>query len=205
MIEKITNLTLLKRISLVLFLIVGLILINGYGKDWDTANGGEKELGKGIQKGIVSQKVAVKRVVKKGDRVKVEYTGILKDGTIFDKSKTGKPLEFTVGSGQIIPGFDKAVEGMKLNEEKRVTIKAEDAYGKRDESLVREFPKKSLPKNFNPKKGMVVGLRDQNGRLIPRTVKDVTEKSIIIDFNHPLAGKDLTFNIKVVDIEQSNK
>lgn len=85
MIEKITNLTLLKRISLVLFLIVGLILINGYGKDWDTANGGEKELGKGIQKGIVSQKVAVKRVVKKGDRVKVEYTGILKDGTIFDK------------------------------------------------------------------------------------------------------------------------
>lgn len=140
-------------------------------------------------------------VVEKGNRVKVQYTGRLKDGTVFDKSKAGEPLEFTVGSGQIIPGFDKAVEGMKLNEEKKVTIKPEDAYGKRDETLIREFPKSSLPENFKPEKGVTIRLQDQTGRTIPGTITDIAENSMTIDLNHPLVGKDLTFNITVVGIE----
>ena len=140
-------------------------------------------------------------VVEKGNKVKVKYTGCLEDGTIFDKSKAGEPLEFTVGDGQIIPGFDKAVEGMELNEEKKVTIEQEDAYGKRDENLKKEFPKNSLPENFEPEKGMVISLQDQNGRTIPGTIIDITENSIDIDLNHPLAGEDLTFDIMVVGIE----
>jgi peptidylprolyl isomerase len=106
-----------------------------------------------------------------------------------------------VGSGQVIPGFEKAVEGMKLNEEKKVTIKLEDGYGKRDETAIREYLKKALPENFKPEKGMVIRLQDQTGRAIPGTIIDITENSITIDLNHPLAGKDLTFNIKVVGIE----
>ncbi|MBA7535974.1 FKBP-type peptidyl-prolyl cis-trans isomerase SlyD [subsurface metagenome] len=140
-------------------------------------------------------------MIKKGDRVKVQYTGSLNDGTIFDKSKEGEPLEFTVGSGQVIPGFDKAVEGMKLNEEKKVTLKPEDAYGKRDETAIREVPKNSLPENFKPEKGMMIRLQDQTGRPIPGTVTDITENNITVDLNHPLAGKDLTFDIKVIGIE----
>ncbi|MFC1528504.1 peptidylprolyl isomerase [Candidatus Latescibacterota bacterium] len=140
-------------------------------------------------------------VVKKGDRVKVQYSGLLEDGTVFDKSKAGEPLEFTVGSGQIIPGFDKAVEGMELNEEKKVTIEPTDAYGKRDETLLREFPKSSLPENFIPEKGMIIRLQDQAGKAIPGAIIDLTENSITIDLNHPLAGENLTFNILVVGIE----
>jgi peptidylprolyl isomerase len=148
---------------------------------------------------VTPNKGARKMVVKKGDRVKVQYTGTLDDGTIFDKSEEGDPLEFTVGSGQIISGFDNAVGGMSLNEEKRVTIKPEDAYGQRDEALIKEFLRSSL--SFTPEKGMVIRLKDQTGRSIPGTITYVTETGIVVDFNHPLAGKDLTFNIKVVAIE----
>ena len=171
--ERVAALIALTKVSLMLSLVIGLVLINGCGK----------------------------KVVKKGDKVKVQYTGSLEDGTVFDSSKAGEPLEFTVGSGQMIPGFDKAVEGMKLNEEKKVTIKAEDAYGKRDEALIMEFPLASLPKNFKPEKGMMIPLQDPTGRQIPGTIIDITENSIIVDLNHPLAGKDLTFDIKVVGIE----
>jgi len=184
--KKIIALTPLMKVSLMLFLIMELFLIG---------------CGSAVETQPSEEKAGKKMIVKKGDRVKVEYVGRLKDGTIFDKSKAGEPLEFTAGSGQIIPGFDKAVEGMRLNEEKKVTIKAEDAYGKREESLVREFPRSSLPKNFKPEKGMVLRLRDQSGRTIPGTIVDMTEGTITIDLNHPLAGKDLIFDIKVVDIE----
>ncbi|MFB0526903.1 MAG: peptidylprolyl isomerase [bacterium] len=179
-------LTTLMKVSLLLFLIMGLVLTNGCGRKEE-----KQSLGK------ESEKI----ITKKGDKVKVQYTGSLNDGTIFDKSKEEEPLEFTVGSGQVIPGFEKAVEGMKLNEEKKVTIKPEDAYGKRDETAIREYLKKALPENFKPEKSMVIRLQDQTGRAIPGTIIDITENSITIDLNHPLAGKDLTFNIKVVGIE----
>ena len=188
------------KITLVLFLITGLVLINGCGRK-EEKQPSVKEAEKMLPRKVIPEKGGEKTLVKKGDRIKVQYTGTLQDGTIFDKSKEEEPLEFTVGSGQIIPGFDKAVEGMKLNEEKKVTLKPEDAYGKRDETAIREFPKSSLPENFKPEKGMVIRLQDQTGRAIPGTVTDITENNITIDLNHPLAGKDLTFNIKVIGIE----
>lgn len=165
--------------------------------------GGKKKnnLRKKVARKVILEKGGKKMVAGKGDKAKVHYTGQLEDGTVFDESKTGEPLEFTVGSGQIIPGFDKAVEGMELNEEKKVTIESTDAYGKRDETLIREFPKSSLPENFEPEKGMVIRLQDQTGGAVPGTIMDITENSISIDLNHPLAGKDLTFNITVVGIE----
>jgi peptidylprolyl isomerase len=139
--------------------------------------------------------------VQKGNKIKVQYTGKLKDGTIFDKSKADEPLEFSVGSGKIIPGFDKAVEGMKLNEEKKVILKPEEAYGKRDKTLIKQFPKSSVPEELKPEKGMVLKLQDKTGRSVPATIIDMTEDNLVIDLNHPLAGRDLTFDIKIVDIE----
>ena len=198
--KRIVALTTLMKVSLLLFLIMGLVLINGCGRK-EEKQPSVKETEKMLPGKVIPEKGDEKTIVKTGDRVKVQYTGTLQDGTIFDKSKEEEPLEFTVGSGQVIPGFDKAVEGIKLNEEKKVTLKTEDAYGKRDETLIRKFPKNSLPENFKPEKGMVIRLQDQTGRAIPGTITDITENSITIDLNHPLAGKDLTFNIKVVGIE----
>ncbi|HUW23328.1 MAG TPA: peptidylprolyl isomerase [bacterium] len=188
------------KITLVLFLIMGLVLINGCGRK-EEKQPSVKEAEKILPRKVIPEKRDEKALVKKGNRIKVHYTGTLQDGTIFDKSKEGEPLEFTVGSGQIIPGFDKAVEGMKLNEEKKVTLKTEDAYGKRDETAIREFPKNSLPENFKPEKGIMIKLQDQTGRAMPGTVTDITENSITVDLNHPLAGRDLTFDIKVIGIE----
>lgn len=190
----------LMKVSLTLSLVMGLVLINGCGKKEEKQVSG-KGVEKSLARKVIPERGSEKTIVKKGDRVKVQYIGRLEDGMVFDESKGGEPLEFTVGSGQIIPGFDKAVEGMKLNEEKKVTIKSQDAYGKRDETLIREFPKTFLPENFNPEKGMVIKLQNQSGRVIPGTITDITENSITIDLNHPLAGKDLTFNITVVGIE----
>ena len=141
--------------------------------------------------------------VQKNDKIKVEYTGTFDDGTVFDKSQEGQPLEFTVGKGEMIPGFDKAVEGMKLNEEKKFTLKPEEAYGNRDETKVQEFPRNTFPPNINPVEGMTVALQDQNGRQIPARIISVTDKSVIIDLNNPMAGKNLTFTIKVVDIQRA--
>jgi len=188
------------KVTLVLFLIMGLVLINGCGRK-EEKQPSVKEAEKMLPRKVIPEKGGEKTLVKKGDKVKIQYIGSLNDGTIFDKSKEEEPLEFTVGSGQVIPGFDKAVEGMKLNEEKKVTLKTEDAYGKRDETAIREFPKSSLPENFKPEKGMVIRLQNQTGRAIPGRITDITENNITIDLNHPLAGKDLTFNIKVIGIE----
>lgn len=198
--KKIIVLTILMKVSLILFLVMGLVLINGCGEK-EKKQLSTKEVEEGVPKKAIPEKGGEKMIVKKGDRIKVQYTGRLGDGSIFDKSKMEEPLEFTVGSGQIIPGFDRAVEGMKLNEEKKVTILAEDAYGQRDETLIKEFPRVSLPENFKPEKGMAIRLQDQSGRAIPGIIIDITENNITIDLNHPLAGKDLIFDIKVVGIE----
>ena len=138
--------------------------------------------------------------VMKNSKIKVQYVGSFADGTIFDKSSNEEPLEFVVGTGQIIPGFEEAVIGMNLNEEKKVTIKAEHAYGPRNEKLIGDFPRASLPEGFEPQTGMVITLNDPEGRAIPATIVGIAETNIIIDLNHPLSGKDLTFSIKVVSI-----
>lgn len=142
-----------------------------------------------------------KQLAKKGDKVKVYYTGRLDNGRVFDHTESEKPLEFTVGSRNILSGFDKAVEGMKLFEEKMVVINSENAFGNRNDNLIREFPKKALSKNIKPKKGSIIRVQKPSGESTVGTILDTTKEGIVIDLNHPLAGKDLTFDIKIIDIE----
>ncbi len=139
--------------------------------------------------------------ISEGDTVQIEYTGKLKDGTVFDQTEEGQPFQFTVGSGDIIPGFEEAVKGMEADEEKTVDIKASDAYGERDESRVQQYSRESLPDDFEPQKGQVLALQDEEGRQIPVSVVDFTDETITVDLNHPLAGEDLIFDIKIVDVE----
>ena len=139
--------------------------------------------------------------VKAGNVVKVQYTGTFADGKVFDKSSEGSPLQFTVGAGEMIPGFEKAVIGMKLNETKKVTLKAEDAYGQSRKELIKKFPRESVPSNIKPEVGMRINLRGNDGNPVPATITEVNEKEVTLDINHPLAGRSLTFEIKVVSIE----
>ena len=140
---------------------------------------------------------------KKGDKVSLEYTGTLDDGTVFDSSDKHKtPLEFEVGSGQVIPGFDKAVTGMKKGEEKKFTLQPSEAYGERKPELTHVVPRSQLPKDHEPKKGMMLAVATPDGRQIPATITEVKGGNVTLDMNHPLAGKALTFNIKVVGISK---
>ncbi len=139
-------------------------------------------------------------LVKKNDKIKVHYTGKLKDGSIFDSSLQREPLEFTVGAGQMIPGFDNAVVGMALNSPKIVEIPCDEAYGEAREELIQEIPKNQLPEDLNPEVGQMLVSRQPDGMEIPLTVTNVTADSITIDANHQLAGKDLIFEIEVVEI-----
>jgi peptidylprolyl isomerase len=138
---------------------------------------------------------------KSGDTVKIHYTGKLDDGSQFDSSEGRDPLEFTVGSGQVIPGFDKAVEGMAVGEQKSVRIEVEDAYGERSEQMIQEVPKSALPDDLEPTEGMGLQARGQDGRVINLTVTEVGDESITVDANHPLAGQPLNFDIELVSID----
>ena len=138
--------------------------------------------------------------IKKGDKIKVEYEGKLEDGTVFDSSeKYGKPLEFEVGAGNLIKGFDAAVIGMEKGEEKEITIPSAEAYGDPNPNLVKKIPRDKLPKDKEPKAGMILALGTPDGKQIPAKITDVTDKEITIDLNHPLAGKTLIFKVKVVE------
>ncbi len=138
--------------------------------------------------------------MKLGDKVRVHYTGTLDDGTVFDSSIGREPFEFTVGEGNVISGFENAVKEMKVDEEKTVTIKSDEAYGPRQNQLVWAIPKDKFPANVNPEVGGQLVLKGPTGEQVPATVSNVTDKEITIDLNHPLAGKDLTFKIKIVGI-----
>ena len=139
--------------------------------------------------------------IKDGDKVKISYTGKLDNGEVFDSSdKHGHPLEFEVGKGQIIKGLEDGIKGMEKNEEKDIKVKSDDAYGPYREELVQRVPKSALPQNIEAKPGMIlmVGLGD--GQQVPAKVKEVTDNEIVLDLNHPLAGKDLNFSIKILDV-----
>ena len=142
-------------------------------------------------------------IIKKGDKVKVEYTGTFEDGTVFDSSQHGDhshPLEFEAGSGQVIKGFDDAVIGMKKGEEKEITINPEEAYGEYNDELVKALPKDQFPQDKEIKPGMTLVMKLPNGAQMPIKVKEVKEKELILDLNHPLAGKTLHFKIKLVEV-----
>ena len=135
-----------------------------------------------------------------GNTVKIHYTGTLDNGSQFDSSEGREPLEFELGSGQVIPGFDKAVEGMAVGESKTVSIAPEDAYGPRMEQAIQEVPKSALPPDLEPAEGMVLQARNQNQQPVQLTITAVGEESITVDANHPLAGKTLNFEISLVEI-----
>ena len=137
--------------------------------------------------------------VKSGEYVQIEYTGTLEDGTVFDSSeKHGAPLQFQVGSGQIIKGFDEAVIGMNVGDSKTITLSPADAYGEPNPDMIRPIPKDQFPqgKDFQPGMIMMVGL--PNGMQLPVKIVSVEAETITLDLNHPLAGKTLTFKIKMV-------
>ncbi len=140
--------------------------------------------------------------IQKGDKASIEYTGTFKDGSVFDSSSGRAPLQFEVGAGEVIPGFEKAVEGMKVEEEKTFTIAAEEAYGPIRAELVQEVPKEKLPKDLKPEQGMQLLLQGPQGERMPVTITKVSAESVTIDMNHPLAGKELTFKIKLVGINE---
>jgi len=138
--------------------------------------------------------------IKDGDNVKVHYTGKLNDGTVFDSSEGREPLAFTIGKGMMIPGFEKGVLGMDINEEKIITISPEEAYGEIREDMFAEVEKSQLPPNVEPVVGMELMSQTPDGQQLVVRVTEVNEKTIKIDANHQLAGKELTFDIKVVEI-----
>ena len=137
---------------------------------------------------------------KKNDTVQVHYTGKLDDGTVFDSSREREPLTFTLGTGQVIPGFDAALDGMEVGDSKTVRIPADQAYGERRDDLVLEVTLDQFPPGANPEVGQQFELRTQSGQPIPATVTDVSEETAKLDANHPLAGKTLTFELELVAV-----
>lgn len=138
--------------------------------------------------------------VKQGDKIKVHYTGSLDDGTVFDSSEGHGPLEFAVGSGQVIVGFDEAVTGMTIGEKKTVLIPSAKAYGEFNAELVMNVPLEHVPEDLKPEVGMRLEVGGAEGEVMPVTVVDITDEHIILDANPPLAGKDLTFALELVSI-----
>ena len=142
--------------------------------------------------------------VKKNDKVEVEYTGTLDDGVVFDSNSGKEPLIFEVGVGNVIPGFEKALIGMNAGETKKIKINPKEAYGEKNPSLERKVPKEALPVGQEPKKGMILLLGTPNGQKIPAKIANVGAKEITIDMNHPLAGKNLNFEIKLLKVSSGD-
>jgi peptidylprolyl isomerase len=157
---------------------------------------------------IVVKKLATKiipknffmQTAKSGDKVKVHYHGRLEDGTTFDSSSGREPLEFEVGSGMVIKGFDDGVMGMSVGDKKTINIPVEEAYGPKSPEMLVEFPKTNFPEDMVPEVGMRLNMTSGNGQVIPVVITEVREESVILDANHPLAGEPLVFDIELVEI-----
>ena len=137
---------------------------------------------------------------KSGDTVRIHYTGTLGDGTQFDSSAGRDPLEFALGGGQVIPGFDSAVTGMAVGDQKTVTIEPDDANGQRHEQLVQQVPRDTLPDNIDPTVGMQLQSQSPDGQVMNLVIVEMNDESITLDANHPLSGQALTFAIELVEI-----
>ena len=137
---------------------------------------------------------------KKGDKVKVHYTGKLHDGTVFDSSVSREPLEFELGAGMMIAGFDAAVNGMSVGAKKTVDIPAEQAYGEKNNDMIVKVAKSQLPADLTPEIGQQLSMQQPNGQAIPVVITKIEEHEIELDANHPLSGKDLIFEIELVEI-----
>jgi peptidylprolyl isomerase len=145
---------------------------------------------------------------KEGDRVKVHYTGSLDDGSVFDSSECGEdecgcghgPMEFTIGAGEVIPGFDAGVVGLSVGDAKTIHIPVEEAYGERIEEMVAEVPREDLPPDVTPEVGQQLEVTQEDGQIFQVLVTEVNDKTITIDANHPLAGQALNFDIRLIEI-----
>jgi peptidylprolyl isomerase len=138
--------------------------------------------------------------VNKSDTVKVHYTGKTDDGVVFDSSREREPLQFTMGQGQLIPGFENAVEGMKVGDSTTVKIPMEEAYGDVRPEMMVDIERKQIPPDINPEIGMVLQMQQPDGQPMNVTIKGVTDTHVTLDANHPLAGEALTFDIELVEI-----
>ncbi len=141
--------------------------------------------------------------VKNGLFVSVDYTGTLDNGDVFDSSTGKQPLEIQMGQGQLIKGFEAALMGMGLNEQKKFTLPPEEAYGQKNDAMMHSFSRTEIPGEMNPRIGDSVALTTQDGQQVPARIVDVTDESVTVDMNHPMAGKALTFEIEVMGISKT--
>ncbi len=139
-------------------------------------------------------------MVKKGDKIKIHYKGTLTDGTVFDSSEGRDPLEFEVGAGMVIPGFDNGVLEMQVGDKKRIEIPVAEAYGEPVPENIIEFPKSNVPEDMDLEVGAQIYLNGPSGQPIPAVVKAINDETITLDGNHPLAGKDLVFDLELVSV-----
>ena len=135
-----------------------------------------------------------------GDTVRVHYTGKLDDGTVFDSSAGSDPIEFVIGDHQVIPGFEDGVTGMAIGETKTITIPFDQAYGAYDDELVLDVPRDQFPDHITPEVGEALQLQQPDGNVITVIISEVSDESVTLDANHPLAGEDLTFDLELAEI-----
>ncbi len=141
---------------------------------------------------------------KKGDTVKIHYHGKLTDGSTFDSSEGREPLEFEIGSGMVIKGFDDGVTGMAIGEKKTINIPANEAYGDPQEDMIMEFPRNQFPADMEPQLGMQLNMSNGAGQNFPVVIVEVKDEVVVLDANHPLAGKELIFDLELVEIAGSS-
>lgn len=135
-----------------------------------------------------------------GDTVRVHYTGRLDDDSVFDSSEGRDPIEFTLGSGEVIAGFEQAILGMEPGEEKTATVPADEAYGEHREDLIVSLERSTMPEQLDPEVGQELQMRDASGNSFAVRVTEIDDETVTVDANHPLAGQELTFDIELVDI-----
>ena len=147
-----------------------------------------------------SQIKAEDMAIHKGSKVAFDYT-LLVDDKVKDTSEGRAPLEYTQGDGRLIPGLTRQMEGLKVGDERTIEVKPEEGYGTPDPNAFKEMPIRSLPSGIKPEVGMILQARDANGRIMPMTVAKINKETVLMDFNHPLAGKALIFKIKIVSVK----
>ncbi|HEX2607896.1 MAG TPA: peptidylprolyl isomerase [Flavisolibacter sp.] len=140
-----------------------------------------------------------------GDKVRVHYHGKLRSGETFDSSNGRDPLEFTIGNGDVIKGFDEGVKGMQVGDKKTVEIDVDNAYGQKQQEMMIEFPKDQFPPEMNPEVGLQLMMSNGSGQQFPVTIAEVKEGTVILDANHPLAGQDLIFDLELVEIVPTSR